>query len=125
MVIKWWAERKEGIVCQAVNFGYRTKIYKYIDHVKFDVILFFHNLQFQFVNIRNEAYQKAFGENLKRIRNSKKISRETLGAEAGIEPKQVYLIEVGKNSPTLATIVAVAGALGVHPKKLFDFEFNL
>jgi transcriptional regulator with XRE-family HTH domain len=77
------------------------------------------------VKIRNEAYQIAFGENLKRIRNSKKISREKLAAEAGIEPKQVYRIEVGENSPTLATIVAVAAALGVHPKKLFEFEFDI
>lgn len=76
------------------------------------------------MNIRNEAYQKAFGENLKRLRKSKKISREKLAEDAGIEPKQVYRIEVGENSPTLATIVAVAGALGVHPKKLFEFEFD-
>jgi hypothetical protein len=39
------------------------------------------------VNNRNEAYQKAFGENLKRLRTSKKIFREKLAAEAGIEPK--------------------------------------
>jgi DNA-binding XRE family transcriptional regulator len=100
------------------------KIFKIINHVKFDVILFLHKLHLQMVNNRNEAYQKAFGENLKRLRTSKKLSREKLAAEAGIEPKQVYRIEVGENSPTLTTIVVLATALGVHPKKLFEFEFG-
>jgi transcriptional regulator with XRE-family HTH domain len=76
------------------------------------------------VNIRNEAYNKAFGANLKRLRTAKKLSREALAAQAGIEPKQVYRIEVGESSPTIATVVTIATAMGMHPKKMFDFDFD-
>jgi transcriptional regulator with XRE-family HTH domain len=76
------------------------------------------------VNIRNEEYIKAFGENLKKLRIARKLSREALAAGAGIEPKQIYRIEVAETSATLSTVVAIAIALGVHPQKLFDFDFN-
>lgn len=76
------------------------------------------------MKIRNVEYGKAFGENLKKLRTSKKLSRETLGAIAGIEAKQIYLIEVKGQSPTVATLVALAIAMSVHPKKLLDFEFD-
>lgn len=76
------------------------------------------------MNIRNEAYGQAFGENLKKLRKAKKLSREKLAAEAGIESKQIYNIEVGDRSPTLYTIVAIANALGIHPRKMFDFDFD-
>ena len=76
------------------------------------------------MKIRNEAYGKAFGENLKKLRTARKLSREKLAAEAGIESKQIYNIEVGDRSPTVYTLVAIANALGVHPRKLLDFEFD-
>ena len=85
---------------------------------------FWSSCTFSNVNIRNEEYIKAFGNNLKELRTAKKISRETLGAQAGIEAKQVYRIEVGETSPTISTVAAIANALGIHPKKLFDFEFE-
>lgn len=76
------------------------------------------------MKIRNQAYLDAFGKNLKKIRDSKKMTADTIGAYAKIEPKQIYRIESGGHSPTISTVVAIANALGVHPKKLFDFEFN-
>ncbi|ANH80237.1 hypothetical protein A8C56_03890 [Niabella ginsenosidivorans] len=76
------------------------------------------------MNVKNPKYGKAFGENLKKLRNAKKLSRETLGAMAGIEAKQIYLIEVKGQSPTVATLVALALAMKLHPKKLLDFEFE-
>ena len=68
------------------------------------------------MNIRNQTYITAFGENLKKLRNAKGLSRETLGAVAGIEAKQIYRIETGESSPTISTVVAIANALGIHPK---------
>lgn len=76
------------------------------------------------VKIRNEAYNIAFGANLKRIRMAKKLSREALAAQAGIESKQVYRIEVGESSPTIATVTTIAVALNIHPKKMLDFDFD-
>lgn len=52
------------------------------------------------------------------------MTADTVGAYARIEPKQIYRIEAGEHSPTISTVVAIANALSVHPKKLFDFEFE-
>ena len=76
------------------------------------------------MKIRNEAYNQAFGANLKRLRTAKKLSREALAAQASIESKQVYRIEVGESSPTIATVITIATALGLHPKKMFEFDFD-
>lgn len=76
------------------------------------------------MKIRNEEYNKAFGANLRKLRTEKKLSRETLGAMASIESKQIYRIEEEGQSPTVATVVALAVALQLHPKKLFDFDFD-
>lgn len=76
------------------------------------------------MKIKNKEYDKAFGENLKRLRKNKKLSRETLAAIAGIEPKQIYRIETEHQSPTVATVVAIALALKIHPKKMFEFDFE-
>ncbi|MCH5689822.1 helix-turn-helix domain-containing protein [Niabella sp. W65] len=76
------------------------------------------------MSIRNPKYDLALGENLRKVRTAKKLSRETLGAMAGVEPKQIYLIEVKGQSPTVATLVALALAMKLHPKKLLDFEFE-
>jgi len=76
------------------------------------------------VNVKNPKYDIAFGENLKKLRTGRKLSRETLGAMAGIEAKQIYLIEAKGQSPTVATVVALALAMKLHPKKLLDFEFE-
>lgn len=43
---------------------------------------------------------------------------------AGIEPKQIYLIEVKGQSPTVATLVALALAMKFYPKRMLDFEFD-
>lgn len=73
--------------------------------------------------IRDEKYLKAFGENLKRLRHRKKISRETLAAYSEIETMQVYRIETGKINTTISTALALSKGLEIHPKRLFDFEY--
>jgi transcriptional regulator with XRE-family HTH domain len=74
--------------------------------------------------IRNQAYINAFGKNLKKLRTSKKLSRETLSAYANIEVMQIYRIETGKVNTTISTVLALATALEVTPKKLLDFEYS-
>lgn len=76
------------------------------------------------MKIKNKEYSKAFGENLKKLRKAKKLSRESLAAMAEIESKQIYRIEAEYQSPTVATIVAIALALKLHPKRLFEFDFD-
>ncbi|MBL4656362.1 MAG: helix-turn-helix transcriptional regulator [Flavobacteriales bacterium] len=69
----------------------------------------------------DKATRIAFGKNLRRIRESKGMSQETLGLNAGSFQSTVLRIEHGESNPKLTTIVALAKALGVEPKELLDF----
>lgn len=75
------------------------------------------------MKVRNEAYIKAFGENIKKLLDKHNKSPEVVAAHGGIETKQVYRVMNGEHSSTLSVLYALALGIGVHPKELFDFEF--
>lgn len=76
------------------------------------------------VKIRNEAYLKAFGDNLRKVLERLKKTPEEVAAHGNIETKQVYRVINGEHSSTLSVIYAIAKGADVHPKVLFDFEFE-
>lgn len=49
----------------------------------------------------------------------------TVASIGNIEQKQVYRVLKGEHSASMKTILALAKGLGVKPKELFDFEFDL
>ncbi len=63
----------------------------------------------------------AFGNNLRKLRQAKKLSMEALSYEADIDLSQVFRIEKGLVNPTLSTLHAIANALGITLKDLFDY----
>lgn len=73
-------------------------------------------------NLRNEKFMVAFGDNLKKLRLQKKLSREMLSAYSDVEVMQIYRIEKGIVNTTISTVYALAAGLKVHPKKLMDFD---
>ncbi|WP_343703747.1 helix-turn-helix transcriptional regulator [Chitinophaga sp.] len=76
------------------------------------------------MKVRNDAYLKAFGENLKQLMAKSNKNAETVAALGGIETKQVYRVINGEHSATLSIVYAIAKGLEVHPKELFDFTFQ-
>lgn len=66
---------------------------------------------------------KQFGENLRKIRKSKKLSMEQVANLAEIEVSQIYRIETGKINPKLTTILLIAMALEISPKELFTTKY--
>ena len=76
------------------------------------------------MKIRNQAYLIAFGENLKKLIDSRGKTPEDVAAHGNIETKQVYRVINGEHSATLSIIYAIAVGLGVHPKVLFAFDFD-
>lgn len=68
---------------------------------------------------RSEDDLKIFGENLRNIRKSKKLSTEKLANIAELELVQISRIELGKTNPKLSTIFALARALEISPAELF------
>ncbi|MDK9719652.1 MAG: helix-turn-helix domain-containing protein [Rhodospirillales bacterium] len=59
-----------------------------------------------------------FGQILKDLRNSKSLTQEELAFNAGMSVPYLSDIERGRSSPSLAVIVDLAMALGVHPAEL-------
>lgn len=67
---------------------------------------------------QKEKIIRVFGRNLKRARQSKKLSLRKLAAEADMEHKHIERIEKGVVNPTLTTIMVLAAALEMDPRDL-------
>ena len=59
------------------------------------------------------APEKAFGEILRELRNSRKLSQEALAHACGLDRTFVSLLERGKRQPTLSTLFKLSKALAV------------
>ncbi len=64
-------------------------------------------------NNRNEEILKNFGENLKRIRESKGLTTRQFADMAEIAYSQVWVLESGKGDPSLTTLLTIAKTLNV------------
>lgn len=74
---------------------------------------------------RNQELIKAFGENLRKIRESKKLTQEELAYRCDVPLSQIGRIERGVHSPTLSTLYILADGLDEEPKALLNFKFKL
>jgi transcriptional regulator with XRE-family HTH domain len=61
---------------------------------------------------------KAFGINVRWLRQSRKFSQEVLAQQCGIYRSYLSRIESGDANPTLMVIVALAHSLGTEPYEL-------
>ncbi|WP_221406363.1 helix-turn-helix domain-containing protein [Daejeonella rubra] len=73
------------------------------------------------INNRDKEVLKAFGAHLRSIRESKSISQQHLALKADISKNQIGNIERGEVNSTVISITAIAKALDIHPKELFNF----
>ena len=62
---------------------------------------------------------KAFGQNVAKVRKSKKLSLEMLANMAEIDLSGLHRIETGKTNPKLSTIYALARALEIGAEEFF------
>jgi len=76
------------------------------------------------ISNKDSRYLKAFGKNLRRIREANKLSQEALSSKMDTSPSQVGRIERGEINPTVSTLKVIADALKVDVKELFNFEFT-
>jgi len=69
----------------------------------------------------NSNLQIEFGENLRRIRESKGFSLSEVALRCEVEKSNIGKIENGKFNIQLTKIFELAKGLGVEPKELLDF----
>jgi len=62
--------------------------------------------------------EQSFGTVVRELRTAAGLSQERLAERADLHRNYVGLIERGLNSPTLAAVSALAGALGLLPSEL-------
>ena len=63
---------------------------------------------------------RAVGENIKRIRKTKKLSMERLAAESGVSRSMLGQIERGEANPSVAILGKLAAALKVPAEVLLE-----
>jgi len=75
----------------------------------------------------SQEYSKAiqmFGERVAELRTKRGLSLRDLESECNLDHSNISKIEKGKINPSLITILELSKGLGVHPKKLFEIEFE-
>ena len=72
------------------------------------------------INVKDEALLKAFGKNLKKLREDRELSQEALANDADIPINQVGRIERGEINTTISTANAIAKALKISLSDLFS-----
>lgn len=60
----------------------------------------------------------AIGSQIRRLRSEKRLTLKDLGERTGVSPSMLSLVERGKTSPSIGTLVAISSALGVHMSDL-------
>lgn len=73
----------------------------------------------------NTELQKALGKRISEIRIKNKQTQQDIEFLIGMDSAEVSKYESGKRNLTLKTLMRFAIALQVHPKELFDFEFDI
>ncbi len=71
-----------------------------------------------------DAYQQAFGQHVRRLRNSLGTTQEEVAHRAGVHVTYLSGIERGVRNPSLRNIRAIAQALEARTADLFAFEPN-
>ncbi len=61
-----------------------------------------------------------FGAEVRRRRESIRMTLEVLAARAGLTPNFIGTVETGKRDPSLSTIVKLARGLGISPAEFFS-----
>lgn len=71
--------------------------------------------------IVNKEYLQKFAYNLKKLRKERKLTQEDIESE-NVSRSMISLIEIAKTDLTISTAKAIADALDIKMKDLFDFE---
>ena len=64
---------------------------------------------------RRTSPEKAFGQTLRNIRESRNLSQEELGARSGYHRTYIGQLERGEKSPSLRTVFDLCSTLKVKP----------
>lgn len=64
----------------------------------------------------------SFGNKVRELRHTHKMSQEALSETLGINPASLSAIETGKSFASYTTIMNICKVFNILPKELFDFN---
>jgi transcriptional regulator with XRE-family HTH domain len=64
----------------------------------------------------------AIGSRIRDLRSEKRMTLKKLAERTGVSPSMLSLVERGKTSPSIGTLVAISSALGIHMSDLLVEE---
>lgn len=64
------------------------------------------------------------GNYIRTLRAKRSLTLQSLAEKTGLSSSMLSLVERGKASPSIGTLVAIASALGVHMSSLFDADMD-
>jgi transcriptional regulator with XRE-family HTH domain len=67
-----------------------------------------------------DGVPERFGSNLARCRKEAGLTQRTVAARAGLHRTQISLLENGKRTPRIDTLIKLASALSVRPEVLME-----
>jgi len=70
---------------------------------------------------QNKTIQQKFGNRVRKLRKGKGWSQEEFADECGLHRTYIGAIERGERNVSLNNIYAIAKALGISVKELFDY----
>lgn len=74
---------------------------------------------------KNEDFLEALGQHCRRLRIKKGFSVNRLAAASeGLSPSVIIRLEKGTGAVTVSALLRYAEALEMHPKALFDFDYE-
>lgn len=69
---------------------------------------------------RKKEMTKYIGENIRKYRNSLKMTREQLAEKSYITASHLYQLEIGNSVPSIVTIIDICNALNITIAQLTD-----
>jgi len=72
--------------------------------------------------LKDKEFLILFGNNLRKVRKSKKFTQEQLANDIGIEISQISRIERGILNTSISTVFAISKVLNIPTSDLFSFE---
>ena len=76
-------------------------------------------------SLTKEEFKILFGTQLEKLRSQKDLSLRALAQRCDIDHSDIGKIEKGKIDIQIGTVMELSKGLNVHPKELFDFNFEL
>ncbi|TZF85864.1 helix-turn-helix transcriptional regulator (plasmid) [Pedobacter sp. BS3] len=71
---------------------------------------------------RDDIFIKQLGKRIIALRKGRNVTQEELAARTGFELKQIGRIERGEINTSISHIHAIAKALEIELKEMFDFD---